>query len=199
MEQTIFFDFEPVIDNSVQATEKTLLLKWELVLGLPFPMNLPPVGILLITLFLLLIIFVGLVLRGIILAFLSEPEINLGPINSLLWIDQLNGLVQLGVILAIIIGINVQNPLKDTFGDNFCHWINIPGNLICCKSVKQNLWKIESLMEPYHGLVVNRKYLKSTGCGFESQQFGIQYGIYVISYIHYLAMYISNYIEETII
>ena len=124
MEETIFFDFKPMNDNSFQST---VLLKWELVQDLPFPINLSPGGTFLITISLLLIICIGLVLRATILAYLCEPDIHIGPINSLLWIDQLNGLVQLGVILVIIIGVNVQNPLKDIFGDNFCFWINAPG------------------------------------------------------------------------
>ena len=124
MEQTIFFDFKPMNDSSFQST---VLLKWELVQDLPFPMSLSPGGTFLITISLLLIICMGLVLRATILAYLCEPDIHIGPINSLLWIDQLNGLVQLGVILVIIIGVNVQNPLEDIFGDNFCFWINAPG------------------------------------------------------------------------
>ena len=102
MEETIFFDLKPINDSSFQPT----LLKWELVQDLSFPMNLSPGGTFLIAISLLLIICIGLVLRATILAYLCEPDIHIGPINYLLWIDQLNGLVQLGVILVIIIGVN---------------------------------------------------------------------------------------------
>jgi hypothetical protein len=103
MEETIFFDLKPINDSSFQPT---LLLKWELVQDLSFPMNLSPGGTFLIAISLLLIICIGLVLRATSLAYLCEPDIHIGPINYLLWIDQLNGLVQLGVILVIIIGVN---------------------------------------------------------------------------------------------
>jgi len=43
------------------------------------------------------IVFLGMTLRAIILAFLAKPETNPGPINSLLWIDQINGLLQVSM------------------------------------------------------------------------------------------------------
>jgi len=43
------------------------------------------------------IAFLGLSLRTVILAFLAKPETNPSPINSLLWIDQVNGLLQVSM------------------------------------------------------------------------------------------------------
>ena len=48
------------------------------------------------------IAFVGMTLRFIILAYLAKPETNLGPINSLLWIDQVNGLLQVSMSPIIL-------------------------------------------------------------------------------------------------
>jgi hypothetical protein len=124
----LLYSFDLILNQSFERKANPIMLQLELVQDLPFPLNLSSIETFWLTVSLFLIICFGLVLRGIVLAYLCEPEIHIGPINSLLWIDQLNGLVQVGVILAIIIGINVQNPLKDIFGDNFCYWINAPGN-----------------------------------------------------------------------
>ena len=123
MEEIVIFDFDKSHEQFITA----VLMDWQTVINTPFPLNLPVYGKVIVTVSLIIIGIFGLIFRGVILAFLHEPSIKLGPINVLLWIDQLNGLGQFGVILAILVGINVEQPLNQTFGDNFCFWINVPG------------------------------------------------------------------------
>jgi hypothetical protein len=58
--------------------------------GLPFPLNLHPILSLIYLIYLVFILVEGTRLRLKIIAFLNAPESNIGPINFLIWLDQVN-------------------------------------------------------------------------------------------------------------
>jgi hypothetical protein len=60
------------------------------VTGLPFPLNLHPILSLIYLIFLVFILVEGTRLRLKIIAFLNSPESNIGPINFLIWLDQVH-------------------------------------------------------------------------------------------------------------
>ena len=58
--------------------------------GLPFPLYLHPIWKIIFSLTLLFTLIEGTRLRKIIIDFISSPESKLGPINYLIWVDQIN-------------------------------------------------------------------------------------------------------------
>ena len=94
--------------------------------GLPFPLYLPFEAKLLITAFKLLTLFYGFKFKVIILRFMKSPE-STGPINALIWFDQLNRLF-LGIAIVLkLIAINYPLPMSQIGGIKFCEWASIPG------------------------------------------------------------------------
>ena len=71
--------------------------------GLPFPLNLAIHWKLLVAASLLTILIQGARLRKVIISFINSPEARLGPINYLIWIDQLNGILLAFVIIMRIV------------------------------------------------------------------------------------------------
>jgi hypothetical protein len=71
-------------------------------IGLPFPIFLPFGWKLFMSVSLLLTLFFGIKLRLIIFKYLAAPATNLGPINNLIFMDQLNGLLLAPVIVVHI-------------------------------------------------------------------------------------------------
>jgi hypothetical protein len=92
----------------------------------PFPLYLTFGSQLLLTLLLTLALWFGLSLRAIIISYLRSPDTN-SPVNYLIWIDQLNGILLGVVILVKILAINAPVPLSHIFGERFCEWIDLPG------------------------------------------------------------------------
>ena len=88
MEPTNLFIYNSLLNRSAELYQEAVTLIWQPIKTLPFPLSLSLPGRTLISFFLVMIAIVGSTLRGLILAFLNEPEVNLGPINFLLWIDQ---------------------------------------------------------------------------------------------------------------
>ena len=93
--------------------------------SLPFPLNTSR-NVQLVILMLMLTIFCGgLKLRLLILRYLLSPE-SKGPINALIWADQLNGIfLGLGILLKIAI-ILCPFPLADVLGTGLCDWTGLP-------------------------------------------------------------------------
>jgi hypothetical protein len=71
-------------------------------IGLPFPIFLTIGWKLFISVSLILTLFFGIKLRLIIFKYLAAPATNLGPINNLIFMDQLNGLLLAPVIVVRI-------------------------------------------------------------------------------------------------
>jgi hypothetical protein len=53
----------------------------------------------------------------------------MGPINVLIWLDQLNGLLLGLSILLKVLMMNVDAPLSDWVGSGVCEWIDLPGSV----------------------------------------------------------------------
>ena len=95
--------------------------------GLPFPLYLPSEIKNLICLLQILALCYGIKFRAIIFSFLRATSTKMGPINYLIWVDQING-ISLGLnILGKILSIAIPFPLAEIFGSNFCEWTDMPG------------------------------------------------------------------------
>ena len=92
----------------------------------PFPLYLSFGTQLVLTLLLTLSLWFGMTLRAVIINYLRSPDTN-GPVNYLIWIDQLNGILLGIVILVKILAINSPVPLSLIFGESFCEWVDLPG------------------------------------------------------------------------
>ncbi len=107
-------------------------------LSLPFPLNLHFGWRIMITLTQLLTLIFGIKLRAIIFSYLLCPESKMGPIDSLIWMDQMTGVfLAVGIILRMC-AINSPVPLSQIFGTNFCKWIGLPSILYVCGDIIWN-------------------------------------------------------------
>ena len=107
-----------------QRNETISFSTFEYLEGLPFPLYLRFDSKLLISFSLILCLIFGFKLRLVILSFLRSPETNLGPINHLIWVDQINGLIYSIVILVRILTIHSPTPLCNIFGPHFGPFVN---------------------------------------------------------------------------
>ena len=88
-------------------------------IGLPWPLHNSVLKYILAALFLLCLIQ-GTKLRSVIVSYMMSAEANLGPINTLIWLDQLNGVC----LFFITSGLDVLFQLKQlnvtlVFNDKF--------------------------------------------------------------------------------
>ena len=97
--------------------------------NLPFPMNLDRLHKMLITLTFMLVLVFGVKLRVRVFKYLTSDEVKMGPINVLIWLDQLNGLLLGLSILLKVLMMNLDSPLSDWVGSGFCEWIDLPGSI----------------------------------------------------------------------
>jgi hypothetical protein len=80
----------------------------------------------------------GLKLKSIIVSYLRAPDTKLNPINSLIWMDQLNsicfGTVNLlfGAFAFVLV-----DPIRKSVGNSFCDWIPLFG---CFSNVGSVIW-----------------------------------------------------------
>jgi hypothetical protein len=86
----------------------------------PFPFNLDYSWRLCISAAMSFILVSGIFLRKIIISYLLAPDTNTGPINLLIWVDQVNGLFLALNILGRIIAFVLPFPLSVLTGDTFC-------------------------------------------------------------------------------
>jgi hypothetical protein len=97
---------------------------------LPFPINLSYSFRLLICLTMTTVFLSGLYYRIFIFKYLRQPDTNMGPINLLIWTDQLNGLF-LGInTIGRIIALALPFPMSKIIGETFCKWTPFPGNIL---------------------------------------------------------------------
>jgi hypothetical protein len=54
---------------------------------------------------------------------------KIGPINHLIWIDQINGMFLTLNILSKLFAIAIPVPLENIFGKTFCEWYDLPGSI----------------------------------------------------------------------
>ena len=94
----------------------------------PFPMNLNcPLKFLISMTFILVLVF-GLKLRLKIFKYLASNEARMKPINVLICIDQLNGLLQGISIIFKVVAFNLEIPLSNVLGATFCEWVDLPAS-----------------------------------------------------------------------
>jgi len=77
-------------DNENSTFDYVNFYPFDDIIGLPFPLNLHPMLSLIYLIYLVFILVEGTRLRLKIIAFLNAPESNIGPINFLIWLDQVN-------------------------------------------------------------------------------------------------------------
>ena len=95
----------------------------------PFPMNLNCPLKSLISMTFILVLFFGLKLRLKIFKYLASNEAQMKPINVLICLDQLNGLLQGISTIFKVVAFNLEIPLSNTLGANFCQWVDLPANV----------------------------------------------------------------------
>ena len=90
---------------------------------LPFPMNLSMEWRTIIAISLLINLIEGTRLRIIIFQFMKSPDSYLGPINYLIWMDQINGVALALTILSHIISLILPSSTSSLLGETFCNSI----------------------------------------------------------------------------
>ena len=89
--------------------------------NLPFPLSEPWYLQVLILILMLTTFCQGLKFRSLIIRYLMSPECK-GPINALIWADQMNGIfLGLGILLKLAI-ILTPFPLAEVIGEGVCDW-----------------------------------------------------------------------------
>ena len=107
---SLVFNFEPLKDSD----------------QLPFPLYLEfsfrlPIAITLTAVFLQ-----GLCYRSVIFQYLAAED-SKKPINQLIILDQLNGILLSAGLLMRIIALLYPYPLSSVLGHDFCTWTSLPG------------------------------------------------------------------------
>ena len=78
-------------------------------------------------------------LRILIIQYMRQPDTKMGPINLLIWMDQLNGFFSAVNILGRIVALALPFPMRDLVGDWFCRWTPLPGiQMIFLESIKDD-------------------------------------------------------------
>ena len=104
-------------------------------LSLPFPLYKSYPIRMTISLFLFCTLVYGLQLRTVIFAYLLAPETRMGPINSLIWMDQFTGSIGgLSIMLRIIL-ILLPVPINDILDGDYCSWMDMPGRFYVVGSI----------------------------------------------------------------
>jgi hypothetical protein len=101
---------------------------------LPYPLYLAYHWKCLITILHVIALAFGFKLRWIIFKYLTSPESN-GPLNRLIWMDQINGLFFGTVLMIKIFAINCPNALSELLGDTFCVFFDLLGTTFVAGSV----------------------------------------------------------------
>jgi hypothetical protein len=90
---------------------------------LPFPMNLSMAWRIVIAISLLINLIEGTRLRVIIFKFIKSPDSYLGPINYLIWVDQINGIALALTIFSRILSLILPSSTSSLLGETFCNSI----------------------------------------------------------------------------
>ncbi len=97
-------------------------------LGLPFPLYLNNYWRYFIAISLAITLIQGAKLRKIIILFICSPETKVGPINTLILMDQINGLVLAAGIIMRVTFILSPVPMCSVVGTWYCWLANFTGN-----------------------------------------------------------------------
>ena len=90
--------------------------------GLPFPLYLHPVWKVLLAITLIFTLIKGTRLRKIIIDYIISPESKLGPINYLIWVDQINSIfLGINVLFRIILFLS-PIPISTLIGSEICNF-----------------------------------------------------------------------------
>ena len=95
--------------------------------GLPFPLNLDSFWNIFFVLSYLITLYKGTKLRVTIISYLNSPESNLGPINYLIWVDQVNSCILSVSILARILYMISPFPFSSVFPLEVCQLLTFVG------------------------------------------------------------------------
>ena len=134
MPQINFFNYG-TMDNSKNQPG---IILFDFTEDLPFPLSMPYYLRIAFGIYLILLIIGGLICRRIILKFLRAPETKSNPINSLIWMDQICGIV-FGTFNLIFGSVTLILPvsLGSIMGEQFCNsvpplagCINLTGYII---------------------------------------------------------------------
>ena len=126
MDSVRFLDYQNVTLHFFPLEEK---------LSLPFPLYLHFGWRIFIILTQFLTLIFGIKLRAIIFSYLRCPESKMGPINSLIWMDQITGIfLAVGIVLRMS-AVNSPFPLSHVFGTGFCKWIGLPSIIYVCGGI----------------------------------------------------------------
>ena len=90
---------------------------------LPFPMNLSMEWRIIIAITLLIALIEGAKLRITIFRYINSPDSNLGPINFLIWVDQINGTGLAITIFSRTLSLILPFSTSSLLGETFCHSI----------------------------------------------------------------------------
>ena len=125
------------VSFSLPGRNETIFFKsFEFKDGLPFPLYLSLELKLSLAVILFIALIFGIRLRGFIFKYLRSPDTK-GPVNYLIWVDQVNGFL-LGVVIVLKIVLTVSPiPLSLIFNETFCEWIDLPG---CMYIVGATVW-----------------------------------------------------------
>jgi hypothetical protein len=111
---------------------------FEFVDELPFPLNASYSTRIVSGLSMVAIILSGLWLKKIIAQYLRSPDTKMNPINSLIWMDQLNSIcfgtfnLTFGAFAFLL-----HSPIRDVLGESFCDWIPLLG---CLSNIGSVIW-----------------------------------------------------------
>lgn len=120
MSKLSFFYFSARINYNNQYENFTLKYAEDL----PFPLSMSYTLRVTIGIIIILILIGGLTFRGMIFKYLRSPDAKSNQINSLIWIDQICGLV-FGSFNLIYGSITLILPfsLRSLMGSRFCDWV----------------------------------------------------------------------------
>ena len=97
--------------------------------GAPFPLALSYPLRALMALSLILNLIYGTKFRMTIISYIKSPETKVGPINYLIWVDQLNSIFLSLQVLARILFLILPQSFDLPFGEKFCFAINLSGSV----------------------------------------------------------------------
>ena len=117
--------------GSAKSFEKQAgVLFFHFVEDLPFPLSMPYHLRLAFGIYLTLILIGGLVCRKMIMEYLRAPETKSKPINSLIWIDQICGLVfGTSAIIFAAAALILPVSIRSLMNEQFCNWLPLTGNI----------------------------------------------------------------------
>jgi hypothetical protein len=96
-------------------------------LGLPFPLYLSSFWNIVLVVLYSLTLYKGTQLRVIIISYINSPESNLGPINYLIWVDQINSCILSISILGRILYMVLPFPLTAVAPLEVCQFFTFVG------------------------------------------------------------------------